>query len=111
MIEYNAVVSKNKNTDWVRLLGKFDMSILAKSDSIDAVSAALNFPSFGEFLVALTKLGVEAGQYLQGHTPSVVIYDPEMKAHFIKELNKRRAASKHKEGPSVTLNTKGTYNA
>jgi CheY-like chemotaxis protein len=67
------------------------MSILTKSDSIDAVSAALNFPSYGDFLVALTKLGVEAGQYLQGHTPSVVIYDPEMKAHFIKELNKRRA--------------------
>lgn len=72
-------------------MGKLDMSRLAKSEAIDTVGAALSFPSHGDLLIELTKLSVEAGSYMKGHTPLVVVYDPEMKEHFYKDLRKTRA--------------------
>jgi CheY-like chemotaxis protein len=85
-------------------LGKLNMSILIEADTMDAVGAALSFPSREDFWVALTKLGVEAGLFLQGHTPSVVVYDDEMRGHFIKELNSTRAtleALRIKRAPEI----------
>jgi len=67
------------------------MSILAKSELIDAIGAVRSFPSHGDFLIALTKLSVEASSYMQGHTPAVVIYNAEMREHFYKDLRKTRA--------------------
>jgi CheY-like chemotaxis protein len=73
---------------------QFDMSVLVKLDCMDAIRAVREFPSREDFWVALARVHTEATSYLQGHTSSVVIYDPDMRAHFLKDLDEIKAVLK-----------------
>jgi CheY-like chemotaxis protein len=62
------------------------MSVLAKIDLMDAVSALQGFPVREDFWVALTKVCTDADRYLRDYTAAVVLFDTETRSDFFKEL-------------------------
>jgi hypothetical protein len=63
------------------------MSILSKTEILDATKAMPNFSSRDDFFIALMRVSAGADSYLRDYTAPVILYDDKTRKDFLKELD------------------------